>query len=386
MKPTPFALRPSAASMWVACPGYAHMAARFPEQPGDNEVREEGTAGHWAAYEIGHGRPVPSGTVAPNGVELTDEILDGVQTYLNELFSWGVSVYLEFEVHCAQVHQKCGGIVDSWAWDAAKRLLRVADLKLGYRQVDAFGNFQLLCYLVGIAGYLKIEGGFDFEMIIIQPRAYGFNTRKVWKGNSQDLHEWVRRLCAAASNAAAYAEYGAGADKLLVSAPAGALQTGPHCDNCSAKTHCPALTQAGLAVVDLSGEVGCTTAHTASQVANRLRRLQHAQKVLEATISGMELRLEHEIRNGTPVPHFEIGAGRGRTVYKEGKEQEVITLGKMFGVDLAKPERAVTPIQAAALLKHVAPGVIDGYSEKQSGKMKLRPLSENHAEKLFQGN
>lgn len=138
-----FLLRPSAAGKWVRCAGYATLAARFPERTGDNTVRDEGTAGHWAAYELGNGRQAPS--VAPNGVELTDEIMDGVNEYLAVLASWGAPVYMESSVQAISIHPtQCGGSVDAWAWDAAKRILYVGDLKLGYRQVSAFENWQLL--------------------------------------------------------------------------------------------------------------------------------------------------------------------------------------------------------------------------------------------------
>ena len=389
-----FLLRPSAASMWMRCAGYATLHARFPERPGDNEVREEGTAGHWAAYEIGNGRAVPVGTIAPNGVELTDEILDGVQEYLEVLRSWGVPVYLEHSLAAPSIHPtECGGQIDAWSWDPVKRKLRVADLKLGYKQVNPFDNWQLLCYVRAVFDYLQATYGrfaehFDVELIIVQPRGYGYPTVKTWSTTTDKLQTRMTKLSQAAERAVFFKTNGDAGwhekhrfDMHYVDP----LVAGPHCDNCNAAGNCPALARAGMAVIDTSSQA---TPHDAppEQVGYRLRRLMRARDTVDAEIDALKARVEHEIRqNGAAIPYFGLEVGKGKDVWIEGKEKEAITTARLCGADISRPVKPLTVIQARAALRTIAPGVIDQYTERRPGAQKLCLLPENHAEKLFQG-
>lgn len=382
METPQFTLRPSAAGLWVRCAGYATMAARFPELPGDNEVREEGTAAHWVAYEIGNNRPVPEGTVSPNGVEVTEEMLDGVAEYLAVLRSWGSPVYMESPVAIPSVHAECGGTVDAWSWDAANRIMRVADLKFGYVPVDPFELWQLICYVRGVLDYLQAIYGrftehFTVEMIIVQPRGYGHDTVKVWRTNSEKLIPYMTTLRTAANAAVAFRD---GKFDLTVGSERGAFTAGPHCMNCSANANCATLQAASLQLIDVSTDHGALEL-TADQAAAELRRLDRAIKVMEARQSGLEGKLTHAIqKEGFIHRNFEMGSGNGRVVWQEGKAVQAIALAKVLGFDIAKPLQALTPTQAKAKI----PGtVLDAFTVRKPGSLKLRRLADNHADKLF---
>lgn len=382
METPQFTLRPSAAGLWVRCAGYATLAARFPELPGDNEVREEGTAGHWAAYEIGNNRPVPEGTIAPNGVELTEEILDGVAEYLAVLRAWGSPVYMESQVAIPSIHKECGGIVDAWSWDAVARVLYVADLKLGYVPVDPFELWQLLAYFRGILDYLQAIHGrftehFTVVFVIVQPRGYGHDTVKTWRVNSEKLIPYMHRLRVAAEHAVAYRD---GTYELKVGSEKGAFTAGPHCENCSAKADCATLQHASLQLIDVSTDHGALEL-TYDQAAAELRRLDRAIKVMEARQSGLEGKLTHGIqKDGFIHRNFEMSSGKGRLIWQEGKAVQAIALAKVLGHDIAKPLQALTPLQAKAKI----PGtVLDAFTDRKSGKLKLTRLADNHADKLF---
>lgn len=376
-----FTLRPSAAGLWVRCAGYATMVARFPELPGDNEVREEGTAGHWAAYEIGNNRPVPEGTIAPNGVELTEEILEGVAEYLAVLRSWGSPVYMESQVAIPSIHAECGGTVDAWSWDAVARVLRVADLKLGYKPVDPFELWQLIAYVRGVLDYLQAIHGrftehFTVEMIIVQPRGYGHDTVKVWRTNSEKLIPYMERLKTAAAHAIMVRD--GKYDPRVGGAPS--FTAGPHCDGCSAKASCATLQSASLQLIDVSTDHGALEL-TAQQAAAELRRLDRAIKVMEARQSGLEAQVTHAIqKDGFVHPNFEMGSGNGRLAWQDGRAVEAIAIARVLGHDIAKPQQALTPTQAKAKV----PGtVLDAFTVRKPGKLKLTRLADNHADKLF---
>jgi len=358
------------------------MAARFPELPGDNTVREEGTAGHWAAYEIGNNRPVPEGTIAPNSVELTDEILDGVAEYLTVLRSWGSPVYMESQVAIPSIHKECGGAVDAWSWDAVNRVLYVADLKLGYVPVDPFELWQLLAYFRGILDYLQAIYGaftehFKVVFVIVQPRGYGQPTVKTWSVNSAKLIPYMTQLRTAADHAIAYrdGQYG-----MRVGSEKGAFTAGPHCENCSANANCATLQAAGLHLIDVSGNHG-ELELTAEQAAAELRRLDRAIETAKARQSGLEAKLTHAIqKDGFVHRNFEYSGGTGKLAWIEGEAPKAIALAKLLGVDIAKPLTALTPTQAKAKL----PGtVLDAFTVRKPGSLKLRRLADNHADKLF---
>lgn len=382
METPQFTLRPSAAGLWVRCAGFATLAARFPELPGDNTVREEGTAGHWAAYEIGNNRPVPEGTIAPNGVELTEEILDGVAEYLAVLRSWGTPVYLESQVAIPSIHKECGGTVDAWSWDAVNRIMRVADLKLGYQPVDPFELWQLLAYVRGVLDYLQAIHGqftehFTVEMIIVQPRGYGHDTVKTWRTNSEKLIPYMHRLRIAAEHAVAYRD---GQYALKVGSEKGAFTAGPHCLNCSANANCATLQAAGLQLIDVSTDHG-ELVQTYDQAAAELRRIDRAIETLKARQSGLEGKVTYGIqKEGYIHRNFEVGGGRGKLAWVDDKMMQAVALAKVLGVDILKPIQALTPTQAKAKL----PGtVLDAFTVHKSGALKLRRLADNHADKLF---
>jgi hypothetical protein len=358
------------------------MAARFPELPGDNEVREEGTAGHWAAFEIGNNRPVPEGTIAPNGVALTEEILDGVAEYLAVLRSWGSPIYLESQVAIPSIHAECGGTVDAWSWDAVNRIMRVADLKLGYKPVDPFELWQLIAYVRGVLDYLQAIHGrftehFTVEMIVVQPRGYGHDTVKTWRVNSEKLIPYMNKLQAAASHAVAFRD---GDYALVVGSEKGAFTAGPHCENCSAKADCATLQTASLQLIDVSTDHGALEL-TADQAAAELRRLDRAIKVMEARQAGLEGKLEHAIQKENFIHrNFEMSGGNGKLAWDDGKAVQAIALAKVLGFDIAKPLQALTPTQAKAKV----PGtVLDAFTVRKPGKLKLTRLADNHADKLF---
>lgn len=376
-----FLLRPSAAGMWVRCAGYASMAARYPELPGDNEVREEGTACHWLAYEYGNNRLHPVGTIAPNGVEITDEMIEAVGEYLGLLRGWGVPVYLECEVAVPSVHAECGGTVDAWGWDAANRVLYVADLKFGYNPVEPFENWRLLCYVRGVIDFLQAQYGkftehFTVVMTIFQPRGYGHDAVKTWRTNTEKLRPYMTQLTTAAVKAVAYRD----GVKATVCGDTGGLTAGPHCYYCSAAANCKTLQTASLQLIDVSTDHGSMELD-AHQAAAELRRLDHAIETMKARQSSLEGKVQHSIqREGVVHQFFEVSSGKGSVRFREDAKDEVIALGKLFGKDLTKPVALITPLQAAAFMP---PGMLDSYKETRSGKLKLRRLAANHASKLF---
>jgi len=68
------------------------MSRLYPDlsTPGDNIIRDEGIAAHWVAHKIGQEDFVFEGEIAPNGVEITDEILDGAILFVDTIRARGL--------------------------------------------------------------------------------------------------------------------------------------------------------------------------------------------------------------------------------------------------------------------------------------------------------
>lgn len=375
METPQFALRPSSAGMWVRCAGHASLARKYPELPGDFEAREEGTAAHWVAYEVGNNREVPVGTKAPNGIEVTEEMHEWVAEYLEVLRSWQLPVYMESQVACPSIHAQCGGTVDAWAWDAVNRILYVGDLKTGRMPVDAYECWQLLAYVRGVLDYLQAIHGkftehFRVVMVIVQPRDYGNGALKTWRVSSENLIPYMTTLRLAAKAAVDFAETGDGE-----------YTAGSHCYYCSANGNCGTYQRATLQLMDVATQHG---AHDLQpiQIDTELRHIDRAIKMLQARQEALELQVEHQIGKGVFFPHFAMGAGSGKTVWKEGKEKEVAALARMLGTPIEKEMALITPRQVR-LLRKIPDALIDSFTEFRPGKTSIRRVSPNHADKLF---
>src|ERR1700761_8147814 len=107
-------LRPSGAHAWTVCAGYERMTEgrALADVEQDDQIREEGTAGHWLAQQMAHGASVPEGTLAPNGVHITDEIIDCVIGYLQALAAWCVPVHIERTMRLPTIRDDMEGTPD----------------------------------------------------------------------------------------------------------------------------------------------------------------------------------------------------------------------------------------------------------------------------------
>jgi len=96
--------------------------------------------------------------------------------------------------------------------------------------------------------------------------------------------------------------------------------------------------------------------------------LMRAAELLDARITGLSQQATFNLHSGERVPFFRLESTQGRDKWKQ-RIDEVIALGDLMGVDLRKPQEAITPKQA--IKKGLPEDVIGAYVEKTSGTMKL---------------
>lgn len=359
-------IRPSNAHIWVVCPGMVRLSqGALPDDDEDNTVREEGTACHWLAHQIGTGRTVAEGTLAPNGVAVDSDMIDAVAMYLDAVSHWP-NPRFEVPVQCHAIHPMLEGTPDVFSWDAATGTLRIGDLKYGYRPVEAEGNWQLLCYVAGVMQLLGLGllGGQvqRVELMICQPRAGGVRVATMGMGQVLELWNVLR-------NAA-----------LEACGPSPRCVTNPHCISCAGRHQCTALQTAALTVLDAT-HAATPDALPFEAAENELRMLKWARDIIDARCEGLEQQVIHAMtRQGQPSRHWEMRNTLGRLTWRPESIHVVQQMAKLAGVQVIKPPQLVTPTQAKKLLGE---SLVNAHATRPPGAKKLVPTDAGRWARIF---
>lgn len=363
-------LAPSSAAIRRRCPGSVTMRAMYPETE-DSEASREGTAAHWAVAEMLAGRLVDSGQIAGNGVMLTDEMLEAADVYVADVRATdaefvGFDPVVEQRIDISTINPHCWGTADTWRFRPYK--LIVWDFKYGHRYVDVFENWQMIEYSAGILEKVGITGISDqrteVEFRIVQPRCYvGGSSIRTWKILASDLRPYF-------NEARAFEER-----SLLPDAP---VVTNPSCIDCSARHACPA---AQLAAYDAMERSAATVPFDLppDAVGVELRYIDRAIEQLTARQTGLAEQALAMIKRGQAVPHYVASQSLGRQRWNR-PDAEIIALGDMMGLPLAKP-KLITPKQAQD--KGLDASLVKAYSEFPLGEVKLKPDDGRTARKVF---
>jgi len=370
-------LPPSSAHIWVKCAGSVTLRQAYPDA--DSDHARDGAAAHFAGAELLAGRVVAVGQIAPNGVVLTDEMIeaaevwaDDVQATLEPLLAdaWRTTAKVEQRVTIPRVHAQNWGTPDAYAW-VQNFTLHVWDFKFGHGFVDVFENWQLIDYVAGIldAATWMRESNIPDERVtvvmrIVQPRNYHRDGPvREWRVKASDLRAHFNILQGAADAALG---------------PDPQLKTGDHCEYCPARHACPALQQAAYGVVQRTG-AAVPFDLPPHALGLELRTLRDAAKLLDARITGLETQALELLKSGAVVPFWQIENAQGREAWTV-PANEVIMLGQMVNLELAKPPEAITPAQARRA--GLSAELVDLYASRPSAS-KLAPLNEVKARQVF---
>lgn len=344
------------------------MRAMFPDAPeeADSEVTEDGTACHWLAHETWERRFHAEGSLSPNGRVLTDEMFNAVDDYHGVLRSWpGVDAVCEQYVPIPRILQGFGGTPDAWAYNPDTKTLYVADLKFGYRFVEVWENWQLICYACGLIDLLGLDwGDTNIVFTIVQPRArHRDGPVRTWKTTAQDILPFVMQLAVAAASPTMYVP-------------------NPGCFDCPGRHACVAYQNAAMRALEIAYGGGNVYELPPAALGTELRLLKDAAKKLEGRISGLEVQAEQLIRTGTPVPGWVLSATYARETWKEGADVALLTLAEKFfgGVTVAKPPKLITPNQARQVLPA---SIVAQFAHKPSTGVRLTKQDPFEARKAF---
>lgn len=369
-------LRPSSAATWVVCTGYAAMRAAYPAAPeeADDDIREDGTAAHWLSHQITQGIYPELGSLSPNQRTLTEEMFDGVDMYhdaLREHIPAHVPIYHEHKLLLDSIHRGMSGTPDAFAWDGEKRRIYIADFKFGFRFVEVWYNWQMICYTLGVIDWLRNQGidandqTISVCFIICQPRSYHRDGPvRIWRAAASDLRGHWNQLIYAADVAMS--------DKTECT-------PNPGCGDCGGRHACKALQAAAYSALEVSYS-GVPLELSPVAAGDELRRLKEAAKRIEARVTGLEMQVEQAIRNGEVVPHWSLSPTYARETWREGVESHVLGLGSYYNVNVAKPVKPISPAQARKLLPLP---IVAALTHKPSTGVRLTPADPYEARKKF---
>lgn len=362
-------VRPSAIAGIVACPGRLRMSADAPawiDEYGDSTVREEGNACHWLAHQYSKGVYPALGTLADNGVAITEDMQQGAQSYLQAVRSFGCS-HLRFEhpVVIPAISANCSGTPDAAGvgmGNTGRPFVLIGDLKFGYRIVEAWPNYQLISYATGIAQLMGWNWpDFDVVMGIVQPRK--------WHQQGQirfvvKTGEEVAKHVAVIRDAVAQAEG---------SSPE--LRPGDQCDWCPGRARCPAADKkVSQFAFDMPNDLNT------AQAEQELQRLMAHQALVNARITGLSAQVDHAAKSGERLSRFERVSTTGALAWNDADIPKVRALSDAFGGKLVKQPELITPTQAKKVLPAA---VVDQYARRVQGAYKLVPADPSRWVKRF---
>lgn len=367
-------LPPSGAAAWSQCAMWPTMNAKYPQD--DTPESLEGNAAHWVFAEMLECRYHDVGTVTPNGIMVTEEMIEGgeliVDTVARRMPGWLLNV--EKPIDIPTVHKDCFGTPDIWGFQNAT--LEIIDYKFGHRFVDEFENKQGISYIAGILWelskklelpYAEIEQCIDVNFTIVQPRCY-------YKGSS--VRTWSTRGSVIKQHLVDL-----GNSAIAAYDPLPIATTNEECDNCPGSHACAALQLAGYR--DSEYAVRSVPIELTPEAAGlELKMMERSLDRLTARVDGMRQQVLTYIRQGHVVTWYRTEQGYGQTKWTVPNEQ-VISMGQLMGVDLSKLG-VKTPNQA--LKAGVDESVITAYSIKPPGEIKLIQTNPSDARRVFGNN
>lgn len=356
-------LAPSAAARWGICALSASLEAAYPETE-EGAASLEGTAAHWVVERTLRGAIFAPGIEqAPNGVLITQEMIEAAELVGKAIadavgVAWAKRVRIEEYVDIPRIHPtQCSGTPDYSLWIGARDLW-IFDFKFGHGIVEVRENKQLIAYAAGLLSEAGIDGlqeqSVVVHMVIIQPRAdHRDGPVRTWNVRACDIRAQINVLRNQAE---------------LATSPNPPATPHPEaCKNCKGRHACEALQKEAYAVADQAQRAAALDL-SPHALGLELRTLTRASKLLEARVSGLEAQAVATIKHGKLVPFWMMESTPGNLAWTKPAE-EVLALGAVCGINIAKPATPITPTQAKKA--GIPASLVDAYASRPPGASKL---------------
>lgn len=362
-------VQPSGLHLTMACAASLLLQLMAePVPPTEEEL--EGQAAHWHALQWGCGNRMEVGTLFKAvGKDWTvdTDMVAGAKLYAREAIFHNEARF-ETAVACHDVHPQCWGTPDYYRWMPEANMLKVVDYKYGHRYVDAFENWQLIAYAVGVIRQLNIPMTAMVKLVIVQPRCYFGNDGYgyEWTTTVTKLFEYIARVAIQVS---------------VALAPGAQAHTGKHCLDCDARHLCTTLQQNGMHIAEYAG-TGEAVNLSIAALGTEARIVQDAYDILKARLEGLKTQIEFHADKGIQVPYWTMAPGRALLKWNEGiTVDDIRMLGLAAGVDTIHPPKPITATQA--IDAGVAPEIVKEYATRGPTGKTLKPESNTLARKVF---
>lgn len=312
------------------CFGSLNMPRAVPVDS-NREQRDKGNAEHWLAERMFAGDPVDvAGVVAPNGVIITDEMIEAVSAYVSALDCGAMEVDTSYAGQGWEVKGRADHICVR-GWPAADSratgpiTLTVDDYKSGWRIVEPRMNWTLISHAIGWV--IQNETAVDRIVFRIhQPRPFHTEgSLREWSCSYDELMGFYHQINTRLSN------------------PVDELVTGlDHCAKCHALALCPAARTAGMNAID-AASVTFDDSLPKDVLTFELETLRAAVDTIKNRADALDELISHRIKSGEVFKGWDLERRHGHRKWKPGLT--AAALSAAAGVDLAK-EAIVTPAQA----------------------------------------
>lgn len=339
-------LAPSFAPVWSHCSGAVMAAQQYPNLP--TQATREGDAAHWVASEClttfaKSDRAVMCsewiGKLAPNGVIVDQDMTDSAQVYVTDVLTvanqYGAlrGMLVEQRVNMNGIHSQNWGTLDCCIPVLDQGVIYVWDFKHGHDYVDVYENFQLIDYVFGIAELFGINGHQEqyirIVMRVAQPRCYqASGPVREWSVTLAELRAHFNRLRDQANAALTNPTFTSGA----------------HCRRCPALLNCDAAKLSTYSIFEYANRAPQLDTYSSAALSLEYQIVEKAQLVIKERLKAIHDEIEHRVSQGDKDTGYTVQTNYGRLNWDKEAAQ-VLALGSMFGLDLAKHD-VITPTQA----------------------------------------
>lgn len=359
-------MTPSTAHLWTRCalnPRLTRdvrgdLAAAHDDGPGGTDAQREGQAADWVANGVLRGDASTAaefeGETAPNGWTVTPDMVRHVQGYVDYCRSRGEVVHTQVPIDIGELSIR--GRVDAQVVSGST--LELIDLKYGYEIVEPEWNAQLICEAVALFDPNRHA---DVILTIYQPRPHHpSGPARSWTISASEfvaVYRWLSERAHAALS------------------PAAKGTVGVHCLRCAGRSRCASVQQSVYLAFDHISSASAGTM-SAGQLADELRFLDLAQKLVNSYASAIEAETEARMRRGEYVPGFGWDISKGDREWKH----DAPTIHAMTGVD---PWKQVMKSPAELEREGADPKIIQALTTRHNRAPKLAPVSTKTFDKLF---
>lgn len=254
---------------------------------------------------------------------------------------------LESKKTIPYISENMVGKSDAFLYLPKEKTLILWELKYGRVPVEAYRNWQMLCYLFQFVEEYKID---KVQFRVIQPNSLG-NKIGIWALDSpyfRTYAEELQRKCKMA----------------LGDNPT--ETTGKECTYCGGRLFCKSFHTVVETLYTVTSKVS-DIALDSAELACKYVEVEKAAALLNSLKSAVEMEVTERLKKGENIPGWYLKPTPGRLVWK-GSYDTVMEFGKLCKVDLQKKE-VITPTQS-----RLPKEILDHVTER---KVSLKLTQEN---------